>query len=75
MLVSLQREIRGKNVMTAVDIRAAINNDPNTFSMDMLHVVADYVRLLRKKRDEENLLITPLVASLFLTPQKFIQQQ
>lgn len=52
-------------VMTAVDIRAAINNDLNTFSMDMLQVVADYVRSMRKKRDEEDVPITPLVASLF----------
>lgn len=51
--------------MTAVDIRAAINNDLNTFSMDMLQVVADYVRSMRKKRDEEDVPITPLVASMF----------
>lgn len=52
-------------VMTAVDIRAAINNDLNTFSMDMLQVVTDYVRSMRKKRDEEDVPITPLVASMF----------
>ena len=51
--------------MTAVDIRAAINNDLNTFSMDMLQVVTDYVRSMRKKRDEEDVPITPLVASMF----------
>ncbi|MBP3764090.1 MAG: hypothetical protein J6I49_09495 [Bacteroidales bacterium] len=51
--------------MTAVDIRAAINNDLSNFSMDMLQVVADYVRSLRKKKDEEDMPITPLVASLF----------
>lgn len=52
-------------VMTAVDIRAAINNDLNTFSMDMLQVVADYVRSMRKKKEGAGMPITPLVASMF----------
>jgi hypothetical protein len=51
--------------MTAVDIRAAINNDLNTFSMDMLQVVADYVRSMRKKNEGAGMPITPLVASMF----------
>ena len=51
--------------MTAVDIRAAINNDLNTFSMDMLQVVADYVRSMRKKNEGSGMPITPLVASMF----------
>lgn len=51
--------------MTAVDIRAAINNDLSTFSPDLLQVVADYVRSLRKKNEGADMPITPLVASLF----------
>lgn len=51
--------------MTAVDIRAAINNDLSTFSPDMLQVVAEYVRMLRRKKDQSQNMITPLVASLF----------
>lgn len=51
--------------MTAVDIRAAINNDLSTFPPDLLLVVADYVRSLRKKNEGADMTITPLVASLF----------
>ena len=51
--------------MTAVDIRAAINNDLNTFPPDLLQVVADYVQSLRKRKESESMPITPLVASLF----------
>ena len=51
--------------MTAVDIRAAINNDLSTFPPDMLQVVADYVRSLRKRNETASTSITPLVASLF----------
>lgn len=51
--------------MTAVDIRAAINNDLNTFPPDLLLVVADYVQSLRRRRENINTPITPLVASLF----------
>ena len=61
----MQSEFQLHNAMTAVDIRAAINNDLNTFSMDMLQVVADYVRSPRKKKDKDSMPITPLVASLF----------
>ena len=50
--------------MTAVDIRAAINNDLNTFPPDLLQVVADYVRSLRKKNEGAGVPITPLVASM-----------
>lgn len=52
-------------VMTAVDIRAAINNDLNTFPPDLLQVVADFVRSLRMKNEGTNTTITPLVASMF----------
>ena len=48
-----------------MDIRAAINNDLNTFPPDLLQVVADYVQSLRKKNENESMTITPLVASLF----------
>ena len=51
--------------MTAMDLRAAINNDLSTFSPDMLQVVADYVRSLRRKKESQSSPITPLVASLF----------
>ncbi len=51
--------------MTAADIRAAINNDLSTFPPDLLQVVADYVRSLRKKNEGDDMTITPLVASLF----------
>lgn len=51
--------------MTTVDIRAAINNDLNTFPPDLLLVVADYVQSLRRRRENINTPITPLVASLF----------
>ncbi len=52
-------------VMTAVDIRAAINNDLNTFPPDLLQVVADFVRSLRMKNEGIDTTITPLVASMF----------
>lgn len=51
--------------MTAVDLRAAINNDLNTFPLDTLQAVAEYVRSLRKKIESNDMPITPLVASLF----------
>lgn len=51
--------------MTAMDLRAAINNDLSTFTPDMLQVVADYVRSLRRKKESQSSPITPLVASLF----------
>lgn len=51
--------------MTAVDIRAAINNDLSTLSPDLLQVVADYVRSLRNKNEGASQQITPLVASMF----------
>ena len=49
-------------VMTAVDIRAAINNDLNTFPPDLLQVVADFVRSLRMKNEGTDTTITPLVS-------------
>ncbi len=52
-------------VMTAVDIKAAINNDLSTFPPDLLQVVADYVQSLRKKNEGAGMPITPLVASMF----------
>lgn len=51
--------------MTTVDIRAAINNDLNTFPPDLLQVVVDYVRSLRRQNENERTSISPLVASLF----------
>ena len=50
--------------MTALDIRASINTELNGFTPDMLQMVADYVKSLRRKKTEEPS-ITPLVASLF----------
>ena len=52
-------------VMTAVDIRAAINNDLNTFPPDLLQVVADFVRSLRMKNEGADTTITPLLACMF----------
>ena len=51
--------------MTAVVIRAAINNDLSTFPLDLLQVVVDYVRLLRKKNEGANKPLTHLVSSMF----------
>lgn len=51
--------------MTALEIRTAINNDLNTFSPDLLKMVADYVRSLRKRSEATETPITPLVASIF----------
>lgn len=51
--------------MTAVDIRTSINNDLSTFPPDLLQVVADYVKSLRKRKEDADVPITPLVASLF----------
>jgi hypothetical protein len=51
--------------MTAVDIRAAINNDLNTFPPDLLQVVVDYVWSLRKKNEGANKPLTHLVSSMF----------
>ncbi len=51
--------------MTTTDIRVAIDNDLNTFPPDLLQVVAEYVRSLRKKNEGLDTPITPLVASLF----------
>ena len=50
--------------MTAIDIRASINSDLNSFTPDMLQMVADYVKSLLHKKVQEPP-ITPLVASLF----------
>jgi hypothetical protein len=52
--------------MTTVDIRAAINNELNSFTPDMLLQVAEYMKSLREERhSSKSTTITPLVASLF----------
>ena len=51
--------------MTTMDIRASISNDLSTFTPDMLQMVADYVKSLRRKQSQPQTPITPLVASLF----------
>ena len=51
--------------MIAMDIQASISKDLSTFTPDMLQMVADYVKALRRKQSQSQTLITPLVASLF----------
>ena len=51
--------------MTTMDIRASISNDLSTFTPDMLQMVADYVKSLRRRQSQQQTPITPLVASLF----------
>ena len=48
-----------------MDIRAAISNDMNGFTPDMLQMVADYVKSLRHRQSQLQMPVTPLVASLF----------
>ncbi len=64
-IVSLQDFFNGLDNMASTDIRTAINNDLNTFTPDMLRIVADYVRLLRRRKESGEARITPLVAGLF----------
>jgi hypothetical protein len=48
-----------------MEIRASINNDLNSFTSEMLQLVADYVKSLRLKQAKQKMEITPLVASMF----------
>lgn len=51
--------------MTTMEIRASINNDLNSFTSEMLQMVADYVKSLRLKQARQKMTVTPLVASMF----------
>ena len=51
--------------MIAMDIQASISKDLSTFTPDMLQMVADYIKALRRKQSQSQTPITPLVASLF----------
>ena len=48
-----------------MDIRAAISNDMTDFTPDMLQMVADYIKSLRRSQLQPQQSVTPLVASLF----------
>ena len=47
-----------------MDIQASISKDLSTFTPDMLQMVAEYVKSLRRKQLQSQQPITPLVASL-----------
>ena len=51
--------------MTTMDLRAAISDDMNGFTPDMLQMVAEYVKSLRRRQSQPQQFVTPLVASLF----------
>ena len=38
--------------MTTMDLRAAISNDMNGFTPDMLQMVAEYVKSLRRRQSQ-----------------------
>ena len=50
--IETYKPFNDSDTMTTMDLRAAISNDMNGFTPDMLQMVAEYVKSLRRRQSQ-----------------------